>query len=53
LLNPLEQSARIDQRVIVGRTDLALIEELTGRKARHILRKTSCSLLIAGEPETS
>jgi hypothetical protein len=42
----LEQSADIDQLVIVGPTNPELVAEVVGPKARVILRDTNCSLLI-------
>jgi nucleotide-binding universal stress UspA family protein len=51
VLNLLNQSAQIDQLVIVGRSDSGLVEQLIGPEAQAILRKTNCSLLI--EPERS
>lgn len=44
--NLLEQSATIDQLVIVASTNPKLVAEIVGRKARTILRDTNCSLLI-------
>ena len=44
--NLLEQSATIDQLVIVAPTNPKLVAEVVGRKARTILRDTNCSLLI-------
>jgi nucleotide-binding universal stress UspA family protein len=44
--NLLEQSATIDQLVIVGPNNPELAAEVVGRKARMILRDTNCSLLI-------
>jgi nucleotide-binding universal stress UspA family protein len=44
--NLLEQSADIDQLVIVGANNPQLVAEVLGRKARVILRDTNCSLLI-------
>jgi nucleotide-binding universal stress UspA family protein len=51
VLNLLNQSAQIDQLVIVGRSDSGLVEQLIGPEAQAILRTTNCSLLI--EPERS
>ena len=44
--NLLEQSATIDQLVIVGPDNPELAAEVVGPKARTILRDTNCSLLI-------
>jgi len=44
--NLLEQSAHIDQLVIVGANNPELVAEVVGPKARVILRDTNCSLLI-------
>jgi nucleotide-binding universal stress UspA family protein len=44
--NLLEQSATIDQLVIVGPNNPELAAEVVGPKARTILRDTNCSLLI-------
>jgi hypothetical protein len=44
--NLLEQSATIDQLVIVGPNNPKLAAEVVGPKARTILRDTNCSLLI-------
>jgi nucleotide-binding universal stress UspA family protein len=44
--NVLEQSATIDQLVIVGANNPELVAEIVGPKARTILRDTNCSLLI-------
>lgn len=44
--NLLQQSATIDQLVIVAPTTPKLVAEVVGRKARTILRDTNCSLLI-------
>jgi nucleotide-binding universal stress UspA family protein len=44
--NLLEQSATIDQLVIVGPNNPELVAEVVGRKARMMLRDTNCSLLI-------
>ena len=46
MANLLEQSATIDQLVIVGPTNPELAAEVVGPKARTILRDTNCSLLI-------
>jgi nucleotide-binding universal stress UspA family protein len=44
--NLLEQSADIDQLVIVGPNNPELVAEVVGPRARVILRDTNCSLLI-------
>lgn len=44
--NLLAQSASIDQLVVVGPSDPDLITQVVGPKARAILHKTNCSLLI-------
>lgn len=44
--NLLEQSADIDQLVVVGANNPELVAEVVGRKARVTLRDTNCSLLI-------
>jgi nucleotide-binding universal stress UspA family protein len=44
--NLLEQSAHIDQLVIVGANNPELVAEVVGPKAQMILRDTNCSLLI-------
>jgi nucleotide-binding universal stress UspA family protein len=50
--NLLEQSATIDQLVIVGPNNPELVAEVVGRKARMILRDTNCSLLILRDQQS-
>ena len=51
--NVLEQSATIDQLVIVGANNPELVAEIVGPKARTILRDTNCSLMILrGRPSS-
>lgn len=46
LLHLLRQSVSIDQLLVVAADHQALVEELTGARAREILRETDCSLLF-------
>jgi nucleotide-binding universal stress UspA family protein len=46
LLHLLRQSVSIDQLLVVAADQQALVEELTGARAREILRGTDCSLLF-------
>ena len=46
LLHMLKQSVSIDQLLVVAADHHALVEELTGPRAREILRGTDCSLLF-------
>jgi nucleotide-binding universal stress UspA family protein len=46
LLHLLHQSVSIDQLVVVAADHHALVDELTGPRAREILRGTDCSLLF-------
>jgi hypothetical protein len=49
LSNLPEQSADIDQLVIVGPNNPELVAEVVGPKARMILRDTNCTLMILRE----
>lgn len=44
--NILEQSAPIDQLVIVDSHDPSIVAEVVGREARAVLRHTVCSILV-------
>lgn len=46
LLHLLHQSVSIDQLLVVAADHHALVDELTGPRAREILRGTDCSLLF-------
>ena len=46
LLHLLHQSVSVDQLLVVAADHQSLVEELTGARAREILRGTDCSLLI-------
>jgi nucleotide-binding universal stress UspA family protein len=46
LLHLLRQSVSIDQLLVVAADHQALVDELTGARAREILRGTDCSLLF-------
>jgi nucleotide-binding universal stress UspA family protein len=43
----LEQSASIDQLVVIGTSNPDLTRELLSRQAAKILRNSDCSLMIA------
>jgi nucleotide-binding universal stress UspA family protein len=46
LLHLLHQSVSLDQLLVVAADHQSLVEELTGARAREILRGTDCSLLF-------
>jgi nucleotide-binding universal stress UspA family protein len=50
ILHLVAETRYMDQLVVVNRRNCALVKELTGSKARWILRKTNCSVLIDGGP---
>jgi nucleotide-binding universal stress UspA family protein len=47
IFNVLEQSASIDQLVVIGTSSPDLTSELLSRRAAKILRKSNCSVIIA------
>jgi nucleotide-binding universal stress UspA family protein len=47
IFNVLEQSAPIDQLVVIGTSNPDLTRELLSRRAAKILRNSDCSLMIA------
>jgi len=47
ILNVLEQSASINQLVVIGTSTPDLTSELLSRRAAKILRKSNCSVMIA------
>lgn len=51
IFNVLEQSASMDQLVVIGTSNPKLAGELFSRRAAKILRKSDCSLMIARDPK--